>query len=137
MKHVRQLLLALVVAMTVVPAEAKPLRTSHLYMFGFSASFKDSIIYVTNIQDVQGAWIDSKSKFLRHRDVYSNQLKEYLADSLQQPGRVCLIVFSTKKGKAEKEYLKMMKKYKQGYDVRYLNERQFLFKPVEEEEEAQ
>lgn len=137
MKHVRQLLLAILMAVAVAPAEAKPFKTSHLYMFGFSASFKDSVIYVTNIQDVQGAWIDSKSKFLRHRDVYSNQLKEFLADSLQQPGRVCLVVFSTKKSKAEKEYLKMMKKYKQGYDVRYLNEKQFLFKPVEEEEEAQ
>ena len=139
MTHAKHLLVMLVVVLAAtfvaLPADAKPVKTRHLYMFGFSASFKDSVIYVTTIQDVQGAWIDNKSKFLRHRDSYSSQLKEFLTDSLQQPGRVCLVMFSVKKRKAEKQYLKLMKKYKKGYDVRYLNEKQFLFRPLDEEEE--
>ena len=122
MKQLKYMLLlaALIMATTV---SAKMLKTSHMYMFGFSASFKDSVIYVTDIQDVQGAWIEKKSKFLMGRDQYSEQL--------QQKNRVCVLFFHKSKKKAEKKYLKLMKKYKTGYDVRYLNATEFRFEVVD------
>ena len=127
----------LLVALVAVSAEAKQVRTSSMYMFGFSASFKDSVIYMTDVQQVEGAWIDTKTKFLLGRENYSHQLKEYLADKLQQPERVCMVFFAKKKKKAEKLYLKMKRKYveksKGNYDVRYLNERAFKFEAVEME----
>lgn len=110
---------------------AKPLKTNSVYMFGFSASFKDSVIYVTDIQNVQEAWIETKNEFLLGRDQYSYQLKTYLTDSLNQPDRVCLVIFALKKKKAEKQYLKLMKKYKKGYEVRYLNAREFKFDAID------
>jgi len=111
--------------------EAKPLKTNSVYMFGFSASFKDSVIYVTDIQNVPGAWIETKNKFLMGRDNYSYQMDNYLTDSLKQEKRVCMVFFALKKKKAEKQYLKLMKKYKKGYDIKYLNAPIFEFKAVD------
>jgi hypothetical protein len=130
MKQLKNILLFALI-LTVSSIEAKPLKTNSVYMFGFSASFKDSVIYVTDIQNVQEAWIETKNEFLLGRDQYSYQLKTYLADSLSQPDRVCLVIFALKKKKAEKMYLKLMKKYKKGYEVRYLNAREFKFDAID------
>jgi len=129
MKSLRYILLLTVTLLT-IGASAKPLKTQ-VYMFGFSASFKDSVIYATDIQNIEGAWIDSKTKFLLGRDLYSIQLKEYLADKLQQPGRICIVFYATKKKKAEKQFLKLMKKYQKGYDMRYLNATEFKFEAID------
>ena len=107
MKSLRYILLLAVTLLT-VEASAKLELTDNIYMFGFSASFKDSIIYTTDIQNPQGLWLDTKHDYLINRDEYSHQLKEYLTDKLQQPNRVCMVFFYTKKKKAEKEYLKLM-----------------------------
>ena len=126
MKSLRYILLLTVMLLT-VGASAKSRKTEEVYMFGLSASFKDSIIYVTDIQNVEGAWLDKKTKFLLNRDEYSHQLKEYLSEKLQQPNRVCMVFYYTKKKKAEKEFLKLMKKYSTGYEVRHLNAPDFKF----------
>ena len=130
MKILKYILL-IALMLTVLPTEAKRLKTNKVYMFGFSASFKDSTIYVTDIQNVPEAWIDTKTKFLLGRDNYSYQLKNYLTDKLNMPNRVCMVFFGMSKKKAEKEYLKLMKKYKKGYEVRYLNSGEFKFEAVD------
>jgi hypothetical protein len=130
MKQLKYMLLvaALMMAGTV---SAKTVKTSHMYMFGFSASFKDSVIYVTDIQDVQGAWINTKTKFLMGRDQYAGQLQTHLSEQRQLNNRVCVVFFKKSKKKAEKQYLKLMKKYKDGYDIRYLNSSEFRFEAVD------
>ena len=130
MKSIRYILL-LVVALTALGASAKPIKTNRVYMFGFSASFKDSVIYVTDIQNVPGTWVESKNKFLLLRDEYSRQMKDYLEEKLQQEKRVCVVFYYLKKKKAEKEFLKLMKKYKKGYEVRYVNEKDFKFEAID------
>ena len=134
MKSIRYILL-LVVALTALGASAKPIKTNRVYMFGFSASFKDSIIYVTDIQNVPGTWVESKNKFLLVRDEYSRQMKDYLEEKLQQEKRVCVVFYYLKKKKAEKEFLKLMKKYKKGYEVRYVNEKDFKFEAIDMSEQ--
>ncbi len=130
MKSLKYILL-FTLALIVSGVSAKSLKTNQVYMFGFSASFKDSIVYVTDIQHVEGAWIETKNKFLLGRDNYSYQLKNYLTDSLNQQDRICMVFYALKKKKAEKLYLKLMKKYKKGYEVRYLNAREFKFDAVD------
>ena len=127
--------LLLVVALTALGASAKPLKTNQVYMFGFSASFKDSVIYVTDIQNVPGTWVESKNKFLLLRDEYSRQMKDYLEEKLQQEKRVCVVFYYLKKKKAEKEFLKLMKKYKKGYEVRHVNEKDFKFEAIDVSEQ--
>ena len=134
MKSIRYILL-LVVALTALGVSAKPIKTNRVYMFGFSASFKDSVIYVTDIQNVPGTWVESKNKFLLLRDEYSRQMKDYLEEKLQQEKRVCVVFYYLKKKKAEKEFLKLMKKYKKGYEVRHVNEKDFKFEAIDVSEQ--
>ena len=111
MKVLKYILLIFVLTATATRAEAKIIVTEHMYVFGFSASFNDSILYMTDIQDVQGASYDTKNDFLLARDLYSSQLKEYLTEKKGMPNRVCLVMFSTSKKKAEKKYQKLKKQY--------------------------
>ena len=130
MKILRIMLFAML-ALSVSQTEAKPLKTNNVYIFGFSASFKDSVVYVTDIQNVPEAWVETKTKFLLGRDNYSYQMKNYLEDTKQQTHRVCMVFFALDKKKAEKKYLKLMKKDKKGYEVRYLNATEFKFQAVD------
>lgn len=131
MKQLKLWLLAVIAVMTAMSADAKTDKVSDIYMFGFSASFKDSVVYVTDIQHVSQVRLAPKTQFLLDRDQYSYQLKNYLTDTLQKPGRICLVIYDTVKKKAEKKYIKLMKKYKKGYDIQYLNETQFKFSAIE------
>lgn len=141
MNTVKNIALTLIMAAFAIGAQAKPVQPEHVYMFGFSASFKDSTIYVTDIQDIKGAWIDNKSQFLLSRDNYSYQLKEYFVEKRQQPDRVCMVFFATSQAQAEKQMKKLMKKYipaptkKKGsvkvYEVQYLTAADFQFTPID------
>ena len=71
------------------------------------------MVYITEIEDVKGAWIDSKSKFLLNRSDYSYQLKMHMTDQYQQPERVCVVFYATSKKKIEKKLKKLRKKYKE------------------------
>ena len=130
MNSLRYILLLAVTLLT-VEASAKIEMKDNIYMFGFSASFKDSIVYTTDIQNVEGLWIDTKNNFLLNRDEYSHQLKVYLTEKLQQQNRICMVFFYDKKKKAEKEFLKLMKKYKKGYEVRHVSAAEFKFEPID------
>lgn len=118
-------------------ADAKRIQPKHMYIFGFAASFKDSVVYMTEIQDVPNVWYDTKSKFLLGRDNYSAQLKEYFRDKLQMPDRVCMVIFAKTMKKAEKKYLKLRKKYLSDkkhtstYEVRYVTTQDFKFEAVD------
>jgi hypothetical protein len=118
-------------------AEAKQVQVPHMYVFGFAASFKDSVVYMTEIQDIQKAWYDTKTKFLLGRDNYAAQLKEHFATKMQQRDRVCVVVFAKTMKKAEKKYLKLRKKYigdakhPSTYEVRYITTQNFKFETVD------
>jgi len=142
MKITKYILLALFAIVVATSADAKKKQVDHLYIFGFSASFQDSVVFITDIQDVPGAWIDTKTKFLLGRDSYSYQLKNYF-DQASLPNRVNMVMFATNKKKAEKMYLKLKKKYNtpkkkrkkqktyQQYDVQYIPQQAFRFEVVD------
>ncbi|MBP5410259.1 MAG: hypothetical protein J6Y46_08920 [Prevotella sp.] len=134
MKIIKYILFSLLLA-AVMPTElqAKVVK-SKMYLFGFSASFQDSIIYMTDVQEVDGIWYDTKTKFVIERGQYSDQLKTYLTESKQKPNRVCVVMFAPSRKEAEKLFIKMRKEYtvkaKGKYDVRYLTNTDFMFRPV-------
>ena len=135
MRYLKYMLLTLLVSVA-MGAEAKQVQVPHMYMFGFAASFKDSVVYMTEIQDVQKVWYDKKTKFLLGRDIYSSQLQEHFKEKMQMPDRVCVVVFAKSLKKAEKKYLKLRKKYvgdkkrPSTYEVRYVTIQDFEFEPV-------
>ena len=138
-KTLKLFVLTLVLAAMATTVEAKRVKTSHMYMFGFAASFVDSTLYLTDVQDVQGAWYDTKNKCLMLRDSYSDQLKEYRKEKMGQPNRVCLVIFAKTKKKAEKKYQKLKKKYmsKDGiiHGMKYLTAADFKFTAIDASEE--
>ena len=135
MRFLKYIVLTLLVCVA-MGAEAKTVKARHMYVFGFAASFKDSVVYMTEIQDVQGALYDTKTKFLLGRDSYSDQLKAFFKEKMQLSDRVCMVMFSTSKKKAEKKSMKLRKKYTgdkkrpSTYEVRYVTTQDFQFEPV-------
>lgn len=112
--------------------QAKEREQMKIYAFGFAASFSDSIVHFTDIQTIEGAWIQKKGKMLLERDEYSNQLRTYLTEH-NQKNRTCIISFSTKLKDAEKKLVKMKKRYnaEKHYEVRYIPTSDFSFQAVE------
>lgn len=135
MKRIAYILLlaTLTSFVSVSKTEAKKKAVPTMYMFGFAASFNDTIVHFTDVQPIKGTFVDSKTKLLMGRDAYSFQLRSYLADEQQMPRRTCVVVFDKNRNKVEKKYLKMKRLYtqskdgKQHYDVRYLNINDFKF----------
>lgn len=81
-----------------------------VYIFGFSASFTDSLVYMTNIQCLDSAWVDTKTDFLIDRPIYSDQFQSYLeAKGLEN--RTCVVFFNVKKKKAEDRFNEIKKRY--------------------------
>ena len=118
-------------------ATAKKVVVPKMYMFGFAASFNDTIVHFTNIQEVDSVWIDSKTKFLAGREAYSSQLQQYL-NNQQMPNRTCVVIYSPTREKAEKKYIKLRRLYispkknqPQQYEVRYIEDDKFRFQSVD------
>ena len=123
--------LTMLLALSYSAAQAKNVVEKKAYMFGFSASFNDSIVYFTTIQEVDSVWFTQKKNMLAGRSNYSNQLRDYCNDKLNQPKRTCIVIGNKSLKKVEKKYEKMKKMYTQNkkatYDVRFISEEDFKF----------
>ena len=136
MKLLKLTVLAVIMtAFLPLQAYSKPVVLPKAYLYGFIANFSDSIIYVTDIQEIDSVWFDNKSKFLINRSAYTSQLREYFTNKLDQPNRTCIVMFGMDRKTAEKKYAKLMKnytgKYAGRYDIRRLSESDFRFQAVD------
>ena len=136
MKFIRHISLAavLIAALAYVPSLAQNRVVPKAYMFGFVASFNDSIIFFTDIQEVDSVWLMPKKKILAGRSKYSSQLRNFCADALGLKNRTVVVVSSLNRKDIEKKYAKMKKdyivKYAGKYDVHYIDATEFRFTPV-------
>ena len=136
MKIIRHITLAalLLAAVAIVPTLAQNRVVPKAYMFGFAASFNDSIVFFTDIQEVDSVWIMPHKKLLAGKSNYSYQLRNFCADSLGLKNRTVVIVSSLKRKDVEKKYAKMKKDYTEKhagqYDVHYIDASEFRFTPV-------
>ena len=126
--------IALMAAST-MKVQAQDVKVPQAYMFGFVASFNDSTVYFTNIQQVDNAWVTKKKQFLAGRNQYSIQLREFFANQRNMPNRTCVVIANVDRKKLEKKYIKMKNKYlvksKKPYDVRNISESDFKFETVD------
>lgn len=108
-----------------------------VYMFGFSASFNDSIVYITDIQKLEDAWINGKSGFLVNRNDYSYQLQNYLKQKGEQTP-TCVTFYALSQKDIQKKYENLKKKYtdkkKGDFLVSYLKAGDFTFTAVTPDE---
>ena len=117
-----------------VEAEGK-IRCTPIYIFGTSASFNDSVVYFTDIQILDSAWIDEKNDFLLNRSLYSSQLREHF-NHMGQPSRTCIVTFALKEKDILKKYDKMRSKFTgtkkrpRHLDIRQLDDDEFKFESI-------
>ena len=130
-------ILVLAMMFVVIASSAKGSKERTVYMFGFSASFNDSIVYFTPVQEVKAYIADDRTHFLVNREQYSYQMRNYF-ENRGQLHRTCLTIYSLEKDKAEKELQKLKEKYttksKNKFDVVYLSDDDFKFETVTPDE---
>lgn len=138
--RLRQLLIvtALLVG-CVINGNAKGYRPAKIYMFGFAASFNDSIVYLTDIQTVNAYLVNNRTKFLSNREDYSYQLRNYLQSNGLEAYPTCITMFAENEKDATKKYLKLKERYeksKKKYSIKSLKDSQFKYTPVEPDQQS-
>lgn len=131
MKYVK---IVFAVALVFTLCSAFTMKGGHksVYVFGVAASFNDSVVYYTEIQQVDSVSLD-KNNFLPKRDLYSYQLKNHVEYDLKKPDYTCMIYFSESKSKLEKEAVKVKAKYKTStLSLQAIDPATFTFKNPEE-----
>ena len=125
--------IGLVLLLSVIGLNAEN-RPATVFMYGFAASFNDSTVYFTPIQQMDSAFVDSKTDFLYGRADYSYQLRDYL-ERTGFPNATCITSFAMTRKEAEKKYLKLRKKYldRGNYSIKYIKETDFTYQPVKVE----
>lgn len=81
-----------------------------VYMYGAAINFNDSVVYLTDVQHLDSITINPDGSIPNYAG-YSLQLKVYLEGSMNEINQTCAVIYSDKKKKLEKRYLKMRKKY--------------------------
>lgn len=137
MNHLKHALFTaiLLAASAYIPASAKNIMVPKAYMFGFIASFNDSIVFFTDIQEVDSVWVMGKKKLiLAGRSSYAAQLRDFFSSGFNLNNRTCVVISGTKRKDVEKKYAKMKKQYTvknaNRYDVHYVDATEFKFHPV-------
>lgn len=112
LKHLWVVLLAMCLCHTAYAKGDKKEKVEKqtVYMFAVGAAFGDTIVSFTDIQMIEGENIVNKG-FLKARNMYSYQFKNYLENVENLPHRTCAIYFSQKKTKLEKKYAKLKARY--------------------------
>jgi hypothetical protein len=85
-------------------------------------------VYITDIQQLDSAWVDAKTDFLYSRNNYSYQLREHLkANGCATP--TCVTVFAKKRKQIEKKYMATKKRYttKGRYNVKSITKHDFTY----------
>lgn len=106
MKRITLAFLFITLTLCQIAAKSK---SQKVYMFGFCTSFTDSVAYITDIQEVEGARLQSKAKFLADRVVYSDQLHTYVEAMKGVKTPTCAVVYNTNYEKLLKEYQSVKK----------------------------
>ena len=99
------LILTVVLTFCATSITAKPKQTK-VYIFGVSINFTDSTTYLTDVQVLEPAYIETKTGFLYDRSIYSQQLQMWVEHAKGQPNTTCTVFFSTSKSKLEEKFIK-------------------------------
>lgn len=129
MKYNKFIIIAAFLTMFAGVVQAGSKKTK-VFLYGFAASFNDSTVYFTDIQAIDTATVQTRTKFLYGRDNYSYQLRDYLKEhGCATP--TCITVFALKQKNIEKKYINLKKKYTgKNYVVKHLTASEFKYVPV-------
>ena len=127
--------LALLFAFAIEPIEAKPRKVKQrsVYMLGIGISLVDSMVFITDVMQVDSVTLEKKTKFLMDRQLYSFQLQRYLDENYKGGPYVPSVFYGTRKKKMERKYLSLHKRYVNNKELRMIlvDRGQFRFKSEE------
>lgn len=136
MKRSLSILLLLVACVCCSFAQKAKIRTD-INIFGVAVSVTDSVVIMTDLQQIGKVEMEKKTKFISDRDEYSRQLSDYVKKSGEK-NMFTLVSYDLNKTKLEKRYLKIKQRYtKDGFVVKYITKEDFGFVPVALEEGGQ
>ncbi len=119
-----------VLAVTALTAGTKGEKKG-VYMYGIATSLMDSVVYVTDIQQLEGAVVNSKNGFLEARSLYSEQLRAFLEQQGGRGNMTCAVCFHEKKHKIQKKHQKLQGQYaKKGIILKTLKDSEFKFEAI-------
>ena len=132
MKYIRLCLCAML-AVVLCSAFTLEKKEKPVYVFGVGASFKDSVVYFTEVQLLDSVALDNNG-FLPGRVSYAYQMKNYLEYEKNKLDYTCAIYFSESRSKLEKEASKIYKRYEKGntYVLENIQTSDFSFRKPEE-----
>lgn len=116
------------VFLTPMPAQAQDKNTpKRVYAFGYAETLNDTVIYITQIQELKGAELDNKG-FIHFRESYDAQLQHYLM-SVQKSHTMCITIYGTSRSKLEKKFIRLRRDLNHRKQVRLveLPSNQFQF----------
>lgn len=89
-----------------------------VYMFGFAASFTDSVACQTAVQQVDSAWLD-QHHFLVDRALYSLQLQFHMEHEENVNNPICTIFFDRNPKRLQRVWKKMSRRYQKAEGLRF------------------
>lgn len=103
-----------------------------VYAFAYATCLKDSVVYVSTIQQIPDAQI-GRDGFLNHRADFGAQFGAYVQQYFDHPSVTSVVVFHKQRKKLEKRYLKMRKlaQQEQGKRIVEINYSDFKFQTIE------
>lgn len=124
----RLMIFALLLVSSICVAQAKG-KKDVVYIFGASISVTDSVVYFTEIQEIEGVKLEKGN--LPHRQYYSYELKDYMSFKENLPGRTSVIYFSEKRSTLEKKEMKIKERLveRERKTVLYLGDKFRFVKP--------
>lgn len=124
----------MLVALTLTTLTAAAKKTvPTVYLYGMAMSLTDSVVYVTEVQVMERAELNAKTKFLEGRTLYSEQLRFYLEGTGLPAQMTCAVSYNVKKQKLEKEHQRTLSKLqkKKGLTVKHIAKSDFTFTPFD------
>lgn len=90
------------------------------YIFGFAISMTDSVAYITEVQRVDSAWVETAHGYLVDRALYSLQLQYYLEQSENAKNTVCSVFFNRNPRKMQRLWARMKRRYAKAKNLRFI-----------------
>lgn len=119
------------VTFTSARAQSKNIKTSRVYMYAMGNCISDSVVYFSEVLELENVPYNNKNMFLYARSEYSNQFREHLTTKGVLNATV-VTSFGFSRTKAEKKFINMKKKLeKSGYLLKYVPANEFNFTVVE------
>lgn len=151
MKRTTQLIIALCL-MLIIPMEGMAKKKAKkevdgtrrvtMYVCGVNFCFNDSLIYFTDIQQMDTISVYGKYNVLINREQYSYQLRNFMTEKLHRPNTTSVIMHDMDREKLTKKLQTMRDKYvfigkgkkkrPSNYDLRVLSSEEFSFTPIYE-----